>query len=78
MGWRAVRRFVWTKRGKTVHIGRWGQDKTDCGKPIGGDTDAADVLWYPLCKTCRAAVNRWRYEWERANLDYDLEELTGR
>lgn len=56
-----MRRFVWTATGKVVHVSAPDVDgTTECGRPAVGFADAADVLYWHVCKRCEKAVERWR------------------
>ena len=52
----AGRSFVWTEKGKMVHVTRPYDVTTYCGRPMVGLADAGDVLWYEVCQKCRKAV----------------------
>ena len=53
-----MRWFVWTPKGKTVHVSRPSMVATECGRPISAYVSAEDVLWYQVCSKCRAAIDR--------------------
>jgi hypothetical protein len=49
-------RFVWTAKGKKPHVSSDTHYGTLCGRPIVGDVDASDVLYYGVCERCALAA----------------------
>jgi hypothetical protein len=49
-------KFVWTEKGKKPHVSSEAHAGTLCGRPVVGEVDAADVLYYGVCQRCAMAA----------------------